>query len=156
MDDTLARRPLLRNAVKRFAHVHVASSFTITTVTDFSVVLYKMSDDNTRTLWRALIRDGCGAAIRGLWHQYALADAASDSDADVDSDDSHRAVEVKVEDGVAGPDSVSDSDDYIYATPTLYIGLTSDLRHINNFNVCYNMLFVNYLIDPKVKIRIKI
>ena len=57
-----------------------------------------------------MIRDGGGAAVG----QYALAEADSDiySDADVDSNDSRRAVEVKVKDFVAGPDSNSD------ATPT--------------------------------------
>ena len=53
-----------------------------------------------------MIRDGDGAAV----DQYVLAEADSDSDAHVDSNDSRRAVEV--EDAVAGPDSDSD------ATPT--------------------------------------
>ena len=107
--DTFARRPLLRNAVNLIAHVHVASSCTITMVTDSSVsriTKYLMTILEHFCSVDIMIRDGSGAAVG----QYALAEA--DSDADVDSNDSRRAVEVDIEDAVAGPDSDSD------ATPT--------------------------------------
>ena len=61
-----------------------------------------------------MIRDGGGAAVG----QYVLAEADSHSDADVDSNDSRRAVE----DAIAGPDSDSD------ATPTSWLSLSLRLR----------------------------
>ena len=70
-------------------------------VTDSSVSYYKISDDNILVHFCSvdiMIRDGGGAAVG----QYALAEADINSDADVDSNDSRRPVEV--EDAVSGPD----------------------------------------------------